>query len=750
MSENTFPDEGITQTTTPPSSSPQLSADSPDMSSAESESLPDLSKPETPVKPEKLTLSTSHLSPGGPRRGSHPNASPARRASAAGPSPGPMDIEMGNRLSSKRPSIVSHTSVNSSNSGISSAPSRRSSILVPLSSMMDMDDSYSQPIQSVNLTWSGIVHRVNVRTGPIFRKKTVEKTILDDVSGQALPGRLLAIMGPSGGGKTSLLDSISGRLRTRAGTVLVNGKPIPRHFRSVSSYVMQDDLLVETLTPRELLTFAARLRLSPKLTARDIAEHVNNLLNRLSLTRSADTRVGKPEGKQRGLSGGERKRTAIAYEMITNPSLLFLDEPTTGLDAFMALQLIELLKALAAEGRTIVTTIHQPSSDIFGLFDDLLLLSGGKVAYLDEGHFAVQYFADLGYVCPNFSNPSDFFMKILHSQSESDAFRVRSITDSYLKQSQTREALRSPVDVPQLKISQPQRASPMMEFITLFKRSTLMYQRNPVTLGARLGQTISTALMCGLFFYKLDLTQAGASGRSGSLFFLTSSLVMSSCMTYVLTFPMETRYLMRDKLSEMYSTSAYYWAKFFSELPWTMMFPVIFALIAYFMVNLHLTVEKFFIHLLGLWLVTSLSTSMGIAIGSMFEHAEVAVTVAPTSIVPLMVFGGFFAQADRMLVWLNWIQYISPHKWTFQALMINEFRGRLLTCAPNEFIQTPSGPVCPITTGEQFIESFGMKPTTRVMWKSLWMLAILFISLRLIAWFFLVLRTRRLTRTRTQ
>ena len=159
----------------------------------------------------------------------------------------------------------------------------------------------------------------------------IQKTVLDDVSGVANPGQLLSVMGPSGGGKTSVLNVLAGRINPAQGTVLLNGQKLPKNFNRIAAYVMQDDLLSEMLTPRELFTFAANLRLADS-TAAERYSRVEYLIKTLGLTRCANNRVGKP--LQRGLSGGERKRTSIGYELITNPSLIFLDEPTSGLDRY--------------------------------------------------------------------------------------------------------------------------------------------------------------------------------------------------------------------------------------------------------------------------------------------------------------------------------------------------------------------------------------------------------------------------------
>lgn len=143
---------------------------------------------------------------------------------------------------------------------------------------------------------------------------------------------------------------------------------------------------------------------------------VNLLIADLKLHKCAGTKIGGPLVK--GVSGGERKRTSIGVELITDPSLIFLDEPTTGLDSFTATSVMEILRNLAIdENRTVISTIHQPNSDIYEMFDRLMLLARGKVIYFNEASKAVDYFAKIGYPCPELSNPADYFMSMMSIES---------------------------------------------------------------------------------------------------------------------------------------------------------------------------------------------------------------------------------------------------------------------------------------------------------------------------------------------
>lgn len=120
----------------------------------------------------------------------------------------------------------------------------------------------------------------------------------------------------------------------------------------------------------------------------------------------------------KGISGGERKRTSIGVELITDPTMIFLDEPTTGLDSFTATSVMETLGDLARKFNcTVISTIHQPNSDIFEMFDRLMLLAKGKIIYFNQSSRSVEYFTSIGYKCPELSNPCDFFMSMMSKES---------------------------------------------------------------------------------------------------------------------------------------------------------------------------------------------------------------------------------------------------------------------------------------------------------------------------------------------
>lgn len=242
------------------------------------------------------------------------------------------------------------------------------------------------------------------------------RMVLNGVSGVVRPGELLAMLGPSGSGKTTLLTALAGRLPGKvSGTITYNGQSFSSTMKRRTGFVTQDDVLYAHLTVLETLTYAALLRLPNKLTREEKVEQVELVVMELGLTRCRNSMVGG--ALLRGVSGGERKRVSIGQEMLVNPSLLLLDEPTSGLDSTTAQRIVATLKGLARGGRTVVTTIHQPSSRLYRMFDKVVVLSDGCPIYSGCGGRVIEYFGSIGYAPGfNFMNPADFLLDLANGK----------------------------------------------------------------------------------------------------------------------------------------------------------------------------------------------------------------------------------------------------------------------------------------------------------------------------------------------
>jgi len=241
-----------------------------------------------------------------------------------------------------------------------------------------------------------------------------EKSILNGISGSAYPGELLALMGPSGSGKTTLLNALGGRFNQQniGGSVSYNDKPYSKHLKTRIGFVTQDDVLFPHLTVKETLTYTALLRLPKTLTEQEKEQRAASVIQELGLERCQDTMIGG--SFVRGVSGGERKRVCIGNEIMTNPSLLLLDEPTSSLDSTTALKIVQMLHCIAKAGKTIVTTIHQPSSRLFHRFDKLVVLSRGSLLYFGKASEAMSYFSSIGCSPLLAMNPAEFLLDLVN------------------------------------------------------------------------------------------------------------------------------------------------------------------------------------------------------------------------------------------------------------------------------------------------------------------------------------------------
>lgn len=244
------------------------------------------------------------------------------------------------------------------------------------------------------------------------------RAVLNGVTGLVGPGEVMAMLGPSGSGKTTLLTALAGRLAGKlSGTITYNGNPFSGSTRRSTGFVSQDDVLYPHLTVHETLSYAALLRLPRSLTREQKMEHVDTVIAELGLSRCRNSPVGGGSALFRGISGGERKRVSIGQEMLVNPSLLLLDEPTSGLDATTAQRIVAVLRSLARGGRTVVTTIHQPSSRLYRMFDKVVVLLDGCPIYSGQAGRVMEYLEGVGFVPAfNFVNPADFLLDLANGK----------------------------------------------------------------------------------------------------------------------------------------------------------------------------------------------------------------------------------------------------------------------------------------------------------------------------------------------
>ncbi|TSK42162.1 Cytoplasmic dynein 2 light intermediate chain 1 [Bagarius yarrelli] len=292
------------------------------------------------------------------------------------------------------------------------------------------------------LSVSKVSYAVSERVGPwwdlpSYRKKWTRQ-ILNDVSFHVDSGQIMGILGNSGSGKTTLLDTIAGRIGntgTLVGEVFVNGRKVKQaQFQECFSYVLQSDNLLSYLTVEETLTFTAQLALRQH-SASAIRRKVAAVMAELSLSHVAHTVIGGRIFP--GISGGERRRVSIASQLLQDPKVILLDEPTTGLDSMTANQIVVLLAELAKRDRIVIVTIHQPRSELFRVFSRIAIMSCGELVFCGDPGEMVNFFSSCGYECPEYCNPFDIYVDLTSvdtrsSEREAATYRrMHDITSAY-------------------------------------------------------------------------------------------------------------------------------------------------------------------------------------------------------------------------------------------------------------------------------------------------------------------------------
>ncbi|XP_032417811.1 broad substrate specificity ATP-binding cassette transporter ABCG2b isoform X1 [Xiphophorus hellerii] len=551
----------------------------------------------------------------------------------------------------------------------------------------DIETCFQEPGPTVTFTR---LHYC-VQEKKFCRKIGPEKHILKDVSGIMRPG-MNAIMGATGSGKTSLLDVIAGRkdpAGLRQGIVRVNGKAVTSELRLSSAYVVQDDILMGTLSVRENLLFSANLRLNPKhYSSADKQERVNSILQDLGLVDCANTKIGTEF--LRGVSGGERKRCSIGMELITSPSLLFLDEPTTGLDSNTANCIIGLLHKLSRRGKTVIFSIHQPRYSIFKQFDYLTLMHKGEIVYAGAADHALEYFTDIGYQIEPFNNPADFFMDITNGEA---TCRKQSQTAEEGKNWLAMEYRESDQNVMQELDQMNQSITDMdnrkgeaANYNTSFLyqmrvvcgRTMLNLLRNPQTSYAQLALNIFFAILVGLIYYQMPQTlPEGLQNRSGAFFFLIINMVFGN-LSAVELFINERAIFIHENSSGYYRTSVYFLSKIFADLIPNRIIPIfVFSAIAYYMMGLKPAFVAFLCFALTMSLVSLAGVGLAFLVSASVSTFAMANILIALPFVFMMVFGGFLVNLNSMLSWLSWLKWISIFSYGLNAVYINEMKGQM-------------------------------------------------------------------------
>ncbi|KAJ3488823.1 hypothetical protein NLG97_g6123 [Lecanicillium saksenae] len=544
------------------------------------------------------------------------------------------------------------------------------------------------------------------------------KTLLHSVNADIAPGSLTAIIGGSGSGKTTLLNTMAERMVSSRlhyeGVVTFNGETGVQNVRH--AYVMQQDILLPTLTVRETLRYAADLRLPSATKREDRWRIVEDVIRELGLKECADTRIGNSQ--HRGCSGGEKRRVSIGVQLLANPSVLFLDEPTTGLDATSAYQIVRTLKSLAKKGRTIITTIHQPRSEIWNLFDNIVILTRGSPVYSGDASECISWFENQGFPIPPFVNPAEFVIDIAAIDNRTPELETETsqrVEQLKLSWGQESEKLFLPLGGV---VSQQhrrhhhshhhghdERAGFLRQLRVLTSRTFKVTYRDPMGMTAAILEAVLLGAISGYMFWNVGSDQAGIRSRQGGLY-ITAGLqgyLMLLFEVYRLTIDMPT--FDRENSENCVDPLPFMLSRRIARMPTEdIPVPFIFSVLIYFMAGFDRQVGKFFTFFAITLLNQYVSVTCAMVCVTAVRHFPGASLIANLVYTIQSIACGMFVQSNSIPIYVRWLKWTAYTFYAFGAYCANEFQGSFYDCP------YPGGrdnPACEQYTGKYIMKSLG-------------------------------------------
>ncbi|XP_063678745.1 protein white-like [Bolinopsis microptera] len=525
----------------------------------------------------------------------------------------------------------------------------------------------------------------------------IPNILLNEVSGVARPGDFVAILGASGSGKTTLLNALASRLPRKlevSGDVKFNGLTIPEDkIKDLSGYVGQDDTFVASMTVCEVIFFYASLKLDPLIPRKEKELMALEALQKVGLSKIKNSFVGDVD--RPGISGGEKKRLAVATQLIFGASLLFLDEVTSGLDSFMAESVIKIMKDLAESGCTILCTIHQPSSVLYDFFDKVCLLSEGKIAFFGSHTDALTHFEEAGYSCPPYHCPADHFIYTLAIKSDDEVKcreRCADIVQSYERSKFYKKVItdiesisKYPNNINNKDVTTTHKATTWGQFSENLCRSVREMKRNPKYARGRFISDILAIVFLGFFYFNtsnnIDTVKVD---KGGVIFILVLVYAVRSIGCSALKIPLEFPVIRREYKNGLYSTLSYFLSVVFCEYLFVIPSLLVELAIFYFVVGLRADLQAFFTAYACLLLLTWTSNGIGWLIGVAAENPKVAGAIPAAFTAPFIYLGGFLKDDDGVGVHLFVFKYLSWIRYGYHTLMVNEFKDLTLDCGDEE------------------------------------------------------------------
>nr|XP_043609039.1 ABC transporter G family member 29-like isoform X2 [Erigeron canadensis] len=546
------------------------------------------------------------------------------------------------------------------------------------------------PFTPLSMSFDNVNYYVDMPPAMKEQGVTDEKLqLLREVSGTFRPGVLTALMGISGAGKTTLMDVLSGRKTGGCieGDIRISGFPkVQETFTRISGYCEQNDIHSPQVTVYESLVFSAFLRLPKDISKEEKMLFVEEVMELVELENLKDMIVGIPGVT--GLSTQQRKRLTIAVELVANPSIIFMDEPTTGLDARAAAIVMRTVRNTVDTGRTVVCTIHQPGIDIFESFDELLLLkAGGEVIYSGQLGLKSEKLVDYLEGIPGVpkiaegQNPATWMLEVTSVAAESNlgidlAQHYKSSSIYQINSSLVEELSIPPSGTKELFFGTQYSQSMWGQFKSCMQKQWLSYWRTPDYNLVRFSFTLVTALLVGTIFWKVGTKRDSSTDLTmifGGLYGAVLFAGINNGSTIVPIVAFERTVFYRERAAGMYSALPYAMAQVIVEIPYVFLQTTYYTLIVYAMVSFQWTATKylwfFFIH----FLTFLYFTYNGLMAVSLTPNDQLASILTSAFYSLFNLFSGFFIPRPKIPKWWVWCYWMCPLAWTFQGLIASQY-----------------------------------------------------------------------------
>ncbi|KAJ7341147.1 hypothetical protein JRQ81_004933, partial [Phrynocephalus forsythii] len=531
---------------------------------------------------------------------------------------------------------------------------------------------------------------------PSYTKKW-NRQILKDVSFHIESGQLMSILGNSGSGKTTLLDAIAGRLNhetTFTGQVYVNGRELrQQQFQKCFSYVLQNETLLSYLTIEECLTYIAMLSLQ-KHSSDFIKKKVEAVMAELSLSPVANTVIGSRIFQ--GISDGERRRVSIAAQLLQDPKVMLLDEPTTGLDCMTANQIVMLLSELAHKGRIVIITIHQPRSELFQIFDKICIMSFGELIFCGGPSDMITFFSDCGYTCPEHSSPFDFYVDLTSVDTQSQErqletySRVQTISSAYkhsdvfLRMLESIEESKCHVkELPPIPFKCEESPSALCKLRILLMRTMKNFSRDKIGIIMRISQNLFFGLFVAFFILRVnhDVLKGAMQDRIGLIYQFVAAVPYTGILNALALFPALRAVGDQESKNGLYEKWQILFAYIVHFLPFSVLNIALFSTFMYWTIGFYPEVSRFGYFFAAILVPHILGELLTLTLLGVIQNPHVVNGAAVLlNVAGALAGSGLIRSMEDMPTPFKMLSYFSFQKYTSEILVVNEFSGLTFTC----------------------------------------------------------------------